>query len=126
MLLVEGADEAAALDAEQGNGVDVLRLRAAHDDLLDTIVAAGDQIRIAKEKAARADGGQRLHVGSRVADKTGVVVFEILAGANAFRPAGRIRAWWKSRDKVGAGAERFHAVLHEFVEALDDCRHGNY
>src|SRR4029077_14675137 len=42
MLLVEGADEAPTLDAEKGDGVDVLRLGAAHDDLLDAIVPAGD------------------------------------------------------------------------------------
>src|SRR5260370_23935886 len=115
VLLIEGADEAPTLDAEQGNGVDVLRLGAAHDDLLHAIVPAGDQIGIAEEKAPRADGGQCLHIGSRVPDKTCIVVFKILAGTNAFRPAGRIRARWKSRDKVGAGAERFHAVLHKLV-----------
>src|SRR6266403_1061056 len=49
MLLVEGADEASTLDAEKGDGVDVLWLGAAHDDLLDAIVPAGDQIRIAEE-----------------------------------------------------------------------------
>src|SRR6266446_912909 len=126
MLLVEDADEASTLDAEKGDGVDVLWLGATHDDLLDAIVPAGDQIRIAEEKAPRADGGQCLHVGSGVADKTGIVVFKILAGANAFRPAGRIRARRKSRDKVGAGAERFHAVLHKLVEALDDRGHGDH
>jgi len=38
VLLVEGADEAPTFDTEQGDGVDVLRLGAAHDDLLDAIV----------------------------------------------------------------------------------------
>src|SRR6266478_2914347 len=126
MLLIEGADEAAALDAEQGDGVDVLRLGAAHDDLLDAIVPAGDQIGIAEEKSACADGGQCLNVWSGIADETGIVVFKVLPRSNAFRPTRRVRARRKSRDKVGAGAERFHAVLHELIEALDDRRHGNH
>jgi hypothetical protein len=44
VLLVEGADKAAALDAEERYGIDVFRLRAAYDDLFDAIVAAGDEI----------------------------------------------------------------------------------
>jgi len=28
--------------------------------------------------------------------------------------------------QVGAGAERFHAVLHKLVEALDDRGHGDH
>src|SRR5260370_15758365 len=126
MLLIEGADETAALDAEQGDGVDVLRLGAAHDDLLDAIVPAGDQIGIAEEKSACADGGQCLNVWSGIADETGIVVFKLTPRSNAFRPTRRVRARRKSRDKVGAGAERFHAVLHELIEALDDRRHGKH
>src|ERR1700746_2286803 len=40
VFLVEGADEAPALDAKQRDGVNVLRLGATHDDFLDAIVPA--------------------------------------------------------------------------------------
>src|SRR5437899_3417425 len=126
VLLVKGADEAAARDAEERYGVDVFRLGAAHDDLLHAVVPAGDQIRIAEEKTTRADSGQCLNVRSGIADEAGVVVLKILAYANPLRPARGVRARRKPRDKVGAGAQRLHAVLHELVEALDDRGHGNH
>ena len=70
---------------EQRNRLRVLRLGAAHDNFLDAMVPAGDQIAIAEEKAARADGGHDLHVGSGLADEVGIVVFDISARADAFR-----------------------------------------
>src|SRR6266404_3783185 len=126
VLLVEGADEAAALDAEERYGVDVFRLGAAHDDAFDAEMPAGDEIGIAEEKCARADGGQGLHVRRGIADVAGIVVFEIFARANALRPAGGIRAGRKSRNEVRARAERVDSVLNELVQPLNDRRHGNH
>src|SRR6266404_593691 len=126
VLLVKGADEAAALDAEERYGIDVLRLGAAHDDAFNAKVPAGDEIGIAEEKSARADGGQGLHVRRGVADVAGVIVFEIFARANTLRPAGGIRARRKSRNEVGARAERVDAVLYELVQPLNDRRHRNH
>ena len=57
VLLIEGADEAAARDAEERYRVNVLRFSSAHDDLFHAVVPAGYQIRIAEEKAACADSG---------------------------------------------------------------------
>src|SRR5260370_33400660 len=77
-LLIEGADEAAALDAEPWEGVDVPRLGGAHDDLLDSIVPAGDQIGIAEEKSACPDGGQSLTASSAIPHTTAIVLLKVL------------------------------------------------
>ena len=87
MLLVEVADEAAAIDAEQGNRLGVLWLRTAHDYFLDAVIPAGDRIAVAEEKSSRSDGGDDLHIGSRLLDESSVAVFDVLARANPLRPA---------------------------------------
>jgi hypothetical protein len=61
------------------------------------------QIAIPKEKAARANGGHDLHVGSGLADVC------------------RVHPRRKSCEKVSARAEGLHFVLHELVQTLNIC-----
>src|SRR5258707_818440 len=102
VLLVEGADEAAALDAEQRNCLNVLRLSAAHNCILHAVAAGDDQVGASKEKPARAHRGHDLHIGGRLANVVGVVVFEILPRADAFRPARWVRARRKPGEEIRA------------------------
>ena len=92
MLLIEGADETAALDAEQRNRLGVLRLRAAYDNLLDTAVTADNAIAVTEEEAPRAKRRDDMHVGCSISDKLGVIVFKILARSNPFWQAGWVGA----------------------------------
>src|SRR6202521_2221916 len=97
VFLIEGADKAATPHREQWNRVGILRLRPAHDDLLDAAVAVGDEVAVPEEKSARAKRGHNLHVGSGLPDEVRVVVFKISAGAGGGWPAGGGRAgggWW--------------------------------
>src|SRR6266478_9819734 len=99
VLLIESADESAALDAKQRNRLRVLRLRAAYDYFFDAVVTADDAVAISEKEAPCAKGRDDPHVGRGLADKFGVVVFKILARSNPFRQSGRVRAEGKSRDR---------------------------
>ncbi len=126
MLLVERADETPAFDCEQWYRLNVLRLRPAHDDLLYASIAAGDQVRVSEEESPGSDRSHALQVRRRLPHEISIVVLQISARADAFRPARRVRARRKSRKEVRSRAERFHFVLHEFVQPLNDRRHGNH
>src|SRR4051794_17703971 len=102
MLFIEVSHEAAAVDREQGQSLDVLRFRAAHNDLLHILCAVADVIRVAEEKATRADGSHGVHAGTAFADKSRIVVFEITPHAYVFRPAAGVGPGRKARDKISA------------------------
>ena len=87
MLLIESADEAAALDVKQRNRFRVLRLSAAYDNLLDAAITADDAVAVSEEEAPCAKRRDDVHVGRGLPDNIGVVVFEILARANPLRQA---------------------------------------
>ena len=82
----------------ENNGIasEILRLRSAHDHLLDAAVAASDQVAVAEEKAARAERGHDLHVGSSLSDEVRVIVLKILAGTDAGWPA----RWVRTRREI--------------------------
>ena len=124
--MIERADEAPALDTEQRNCFRVLRLSSAYDHLLHAAVTADNAVAVSEKESPCAKRRDDPHVGCGLPDKFGVVVFKILAGANSFRQAGRVRAERESGDKIGARAQAFHSVLHELVQTLNDRRHGNY
>src|SRR5262249_13156853 len=119
-LLVKGADEAAAFDIEERKCGGVLGLGPADDHFFYGVGASVDAVGVADEEAARADGGNVFHVGRGGADVLGVVVADVAAHADLFRHMGGIGSGRKSGQEVGARAQRFDAVLHEFVQALDD------
>src|SRR5262249_2739455 len=79
-----------------------------------------------EEKSPRPDGGHVLNVGSRRPNKLRVVVANILSYSDSFRHARWIRPRGKTSQEVRARTERFHFILHELVEPLNDRRHGNY
>src|SRR5690242_854281 len=120
MFLVEVADEAAAIYAEQRNRFHVWRLGTAHDYLLHRVASARDAVAVTEEKAARANHGGDLHIGSCLFYKWGIAVLEVFARTNTLWPAGRIAARRESRDKIGAGTERFHPLLHKSIQSLND------
>src|SRR5579864_4667328 len=111
MFLIERADEAATLNREERNGIRVLRLGSAHDHLFHAAPFVVDLVAIAKKETARAERGDNLHVRRRLANKVRVVVLEVLARANAFRPARRIRSGRETRDEIRSGSQGLYLVL---------------
>src|SRR5438309_161599 len=102
VLLVERADEASTLDAEQRNRVRVHGLSAAQNNFLHAAVAADNPVTVTEEEAARAKCGDDLHVRGSLPDKLRVVVFKILARSNPLWQAGKVRAERESRDEIRA------------------------
>src|SRR5437879_5905711 len=126
MLFVEVTDKSSTIDAEERNRLHIRRLGATYDDLLHTVIPAVDGVAVAEEKAARADGGHDLHVRRRLFYERRIAVLEILTRADPLRPARWVCSRRKSRDEVGARAQRLHALLHKPVQPLNNCRHRNH
>src|SRR5262249_11343492 len=105
VLLVEGTDEAAAIDVEQRECSGVFRVGAADDYFFDGLVAAGDAVGVAEKETTGANRGDVFHVGSRGANKFGVLVTDVAANADFFRHARGIGTRRKTGEEVGARAE---------------------